>query len=164
MPSRALTVAVAAGVLLVATVAADASMNRTYRLEAHLDGRWIALASSPVDDLSRGMPSLVAFDLNASDEVPFRVVAENGYPWRLSTSYDLMVGGVSLHRGALDAPAFQEAKQEFAVPARSLMTQAGGYPLEKPGGAADRLWSPSITLEVAGEVLYGSVAFREVAR
>jgi hypothetical protein len=154
----------AAGALLVAVVAADATMNRTYKLEAYLDGRWILVASTPEDVMTREFPSLVPLPLNASDDVSFRLSAHNGYPWSLSKDFDLTVGGVSVQRGALDASSFQDDREEFTVPASALMTQGAGFPAEKPPPGNERFWSPQILLEVDGETLYGSVAFREVAR
>lgn len=165
MPSRALTVAVAAGALLVVVVAADASMNRDYKLEAYLDGRWILVAADPADSrLTRGIPSFVPLALNASDEVRFRMSAHNGYPWALSREYDLVVGGVDVQRGTLDAGAFQDDVEEVAVPAATLMTQGAGYPAEKPAAGQERFWSPQIILQVGERTLYGTLSFREVPR
>ena len=161
MPSRALTVALAAGVLLVAVVAVDASMNRVYHLEAKLEGRWIRVVSSDMDWTRGGEPSLVAFDLNATDKVDFRVVAENGYPWALSEPVEVAAMNVALHSGTLEAPAFGHGETAFTLDASRILSQPAFGGGERPG---ERFWHPSFTLRVGDDVYYGGAAFREVAR
>ena len=160
MPSRALAVAVGAAVLLVAVVAVDAAVNRTYHLEAYLDGRWVKLGSHP-SAYDVAMPSYVAFDLNASDVVPFRVSAENGYPWGLSKDVEVSAQGVLLHTGTLTAEARGTGAATFDVPASRLLSHAGP---ERGGPPGEPLWTWWLSVRVGVESFQGHLGVREVER
>ena len=164
MPSRALWVALAAGVLLVAVVAADASMNRVYHLEAKLEGNWVKVASSQPEWGYGREPSLVAFPLNASDEVPIRVTAENGHPWPLGRDVDVLVSGQTVFSGRFDAPAFGTAQHGFLVNATRLATPGHGFVPERAFPDGERIWTPSFVLHVGDDAYHGGLAFREVPR
>lgn len=165
MASRALTVAAAAGVLLVAVVAVDASMNRVFHLEAQLGGNWVKVATYPYQHGSRYYePSLAAFDLNASEQVPFRVRVENGYPWTVSEDVEVTMDGRPVHQGRLEADRFTDGVAPFAIPAQDLLRGggAGGRPVADPPEAPASI--PHFWVRVGAVQLGGSLAFREVAR
>lgn len=165
MVTKALTVATAAGLLLVTVVAADATMNREYHLEARLDGNWVKVASFPDPYLRGAEPSFVAFDLNASDRIPFRVSAHNGYPWSLQEEATVTVSGVRVFQGTLAAPPFGDVQIGFDIAAADLMRERLGHPVEGfDGTGAGPGWGSSFMVQVGGETLHGRLAFREVAR
>jgi hypothetical protein len=166
MPSRALTVAIVASVLLVVVVAADATMNRVYHAEVFLDGRWIKVATYPwqFDPYSRGIPSYVAFEVNASDDVPVRVRIDNGYPWAFSERFEVLSGGRVLFEGTLTAAARSEGVAETTVKAEQLFRH-GYEPLPaKDTPPVDQIWNPHLEVRVGDEIFGGSFALREVPR
>lgn len=166
MPTRALTVAVAASVLLVALVAADAAMNRAYHLEARLGGEWVRVASLPEARLREAPAiSLFPFDLNASDTVTFRIRAHNGHPWPMQSFAEVTISGRHAFSGLLEAGAFQDAEVTFDVPAAQLMEDGVAWGPERAApGAQGRPWHPSLVLRVGGDLAHASLAIREVAR
>lgn len=165
MPSRALTIAIASGVLLVAVVAADVAMNRKYHLEAFLDGRWIIVGTYPYDiAYGRGIPSMVAFDVNASDEIPMRLRIDNGYPIAFSETFEVTTFGEQLAAGTLTAAGRGTGSAEFTVVASRLFSAGGErIPTDKADGVS-AVWHPYFSVRVGGEYFEGSLALREVGR
>ena len=164
MPSRALSVAIGASVLLVAVVAVDASMNRVYHVEAFLEGRWIQVATHPVTDetYARGYPSFVTFDVNASDDVRVRLRVDNGYPWAFEERFDVLVNGEYLFDGTLTAAARSEGVAETTVKGSKLF--GAGYETRPvPNGSGGQpVWMPTFDANVGGERFGGIVYLREV--
>lgn len=163
MASRALPVAVAAGALLVVVIVADASMNRTYHLEAQVEGRWVGIATLPQRFDRYAAPSLVPFELNASDALPMRLRLDNGYPWPASKAYEVTVQGRALHDDVVAAPALGEGISQFELTGESLFRTAYGDP-RAPAPAGPREHVVYFTLAVGGEMAGGEMAFREVSR
>lgn len=163
MASRALAVAVTAAVLLVVVVAADASMNRYVHLEAHVEGRWIKVATEPPEHMGRAVPGYVAFDLNASDVVPMRLRVENGHPWGFSEPAEVSLGSRLVHAGTLAAGARSEGVLEFNVNASQLLASdpRGPVPHEPDAQAYAHPW---FEVRVGERWFGGALAFREVSR
>lgn len=167
MATRALAIAVAAGVLLVTLVIADASMNRTYHLEAQVRGEWVTLASYPFHHRDGGpyyepVRGQARGEFNASDVVPMRLRVENGHPWGASESFVVNVLGARVHRGTLDAPARGEGEAAFDVSVATMLEQGPGRPYGEPG--EDRLRFVHVSVEVEGHHFGGEFTFREASR
>lgn len=163
MASRALAVAVTAAVLLVVVVAADVSMNRFIHLEAHVDGRWVKVASHPPDYLGRAVPGYVPFDLNASDSVQMRLRVVNGHPWAFAEQAEVSLAGRLVHSGTLSAGARSEGTMEFSVNGTQVLSPPFSDPgYRGPGEAGTAL--PWFDVHVGGDYFSGAIAFREVPR
>jgi len=105
MTNKALITALVAFGLFVVTIAADASMNRSFALDAS-DGKggWI-LGADHGDATSRptGTPGAIPYQEN--DTIDLRLRVENGYPWAFSEAYSVRYNGVEVASGTLQADA-----------------------------------------------------------
>lgn len=122
--TRPLSVALAAAVLLVVVVGADATMDRSLHLDRQdADGAWVTLASGgeiPPEERYKMFadPTVRADDVNAT--LTMRVRVENGYPWSYDEAFVAYAQGVEVARGRVEAEPRGAGATEFEVPLRRL--------------------------------------------
>lgn len=119
----ALQVAVAAGVLLAVVVGADVALNRTVSLEVETGEGWRTVAQIPVDRSSfddRG--TLV--EVNRSEDVRFRVVADNQRLDAYEADYEVSQHGERIAQGQVSADRLGVGADAFTVAADTLLPEA----------------------------------------
>lgn len=126
-----LVVAIVASVLLVATIAVDATVNRVIRVEVQDDGEWVGVYeegapqrdpyayAKPLGPFGKG----VRVDPNGT--ISLRLVIENAYPWGYDKTYRVVVEGSVVHEGRVSAPASGDATSEFSLDARRFFSGPG---------------------------------------
>lgn len=155
--SPGLTVALAAGVLLVAVVAVDAAVTRTVALQVEADDGWHTLATTDSErppSLRPGDGPLV--ERNRSDDVTFRLTVDNEVPWAYEERFSVSSHGPQVASGTLAAEARSTGQGAFTVPVEELARDQGPR-------AEDRLFV-YLEAEVGGERLSGGFEIREVSR
>lgn len=155
--SPGLMVALAAGVLLVAVVAADAAVTRTVALEVEADDGWHTLATTD----SERPPSLrpgdgVLLERNRSDDVTFRLTVDNEVPWAYEERFTVTSHGPQVASGTLAAEARGTGEAAFTVPVEELARDQGPRPEDR--------WFVHLDADVDGERLSGGFEIREVSR
>lgn len=137
MASTALVTAGVAAALLVVTLGVDVAMTTTYALDVWTGTAWRELVRDPyvIDRQYRG-PEQALVTANASEDVRFRLRAENGYPWSKDGGFRVLHNGEEVASGSLDLPARSSDEAEFSIPAARLIQGAGQYE-PKPVGSTD---------------------------
>ena len=171
MGVKPLTLALAATVLLVVVIGADATMNRSFALDLQAPSSsgsgttWRTLAEVPYryDDRSRAEPWMYGppeLEANRSDTLTFRVRAENGYFWPLDETFRAYHNGEEVASGRLSAPARGETESSFTVPADRILGRA---PVP-PDAKAPYIGGDGLQVRVDDESLDAYLTLREVSR
>lgn len=152
-----LAVAAVSAVLLVAVLAVDAGMNRTFSLDVRGVDGWVTVATS---DEGRGYPravhSLAPVTVADNGSVEFRLRVDNGYPWTFSGTYDAHAYGEPVAQGEVSAGARSAGTATFTVDLASLtQDHLGPRPAREPH---DRVY---LEVLVDEDVVGGEVAVRE---
>lgn len=157
---RPLTVAIVAAALFVVVIAADASMNRTFIVEAETAEGWKEAGRGENALRPRYLhPSAPEISANRSDMIPFRLVADNGFPWPLDETFRAYVNGQEVASGEITAAARATGQAEFTIPASRLLSAYGPAP---PSGEE----TVFVNFEVRvgeDEFVYVNVGIREVS-
>src|SRR5688500_7030591 len=106
--SKALVVAVVAGLGLIATISVDAAMNRVISVDVKDGTAWRTVGEhGDVGGTSRAYlefpPAGIPVERNGSIDMRLRV--DNGYYWGYDEHYTVRYGGLILAEGELQAPA-----------------------------------------------------------
>lgn len=162
-----LTVATVSAVLLVAVLAVDATMNRTYKLQVQATDGWKTFAESPTGEYEYARPyaSYAPQTIANNSSVTFRVFAENGYPWALDKPYEVFYQGSLVASGTIEAPARGSGTAEFTLDVERLVAPYYGAqkPIpDRPGISTDIVF---LELRIAGEddSIAGEVYLQEVS-
>ncbi|HWH09388.1 MAG TPA: hypothetical protein VNX21_09320 [Candidatus Thermoplasmatota archaeon] len=133
--SRPLAVAIAAAVLLVLVVGADASMDRSLHVDRRsADGAWATLASAgevPPEERYAPFP-MGPWRVAGNESLTLRVRVENGYPWAYSEAFVAYVDGVEVARGRVEAEPRGTGTAEFEVPVERVAGRSERSPPGEP--------------------------------
>lgn len=149
MASAALVTAGVAAALLVVVLGVDVAMTTTYALDVWSGTGWREIVTDPYEtDLYRG-PEQTIVTANASDDVRFRLRAQNGYPWAKSDTFRVLHNGEEVASGKLETPARGSDESEFSVPASRFIS--GSFE-PKPTGGRDSY--VSLQVQVDGDDIF----------
>lgn len=118
MASKPLIVAAVATALLVVTIWADASMNRTYYVDVKDGDAWRTVAQGgDVDEYQRAYPfvSDTAVTIRNGTPIDMRLRVDNDYFWAVSATFVVSASGLILAEGAIESPARSAGVTEFSV-------------------------------------------------
>lgn len=123
-------------------------MNRSWTLDAKDGDAWRTYGQAGVvrerDAPKPFSPAGIAVERNGT--IHMRVTVDNGYPWSYHSDYRVMVNGLEVARGVLDAPARGTGVAEFDVPAHYAFDTLAPATPEAP---APKSAMASLSLEVA---------------
>lgn len=152
--SAPLVVAAVSAVLLVAVLAVDASMDRSYALEVRGEDGWRSFAHH-TDAYPRGGMFGGPVVVSDNSSVEFRIRVDNGMPWAMSETYDVSVYGRHVADGAIEAPARGTGVSGFTLDVQNLTEQSRGPEF---GAGGETLW---FEVRVGDEYLTGEVIIQE---
>lgn len=168
MGVKPLTVAMVAAVLLVLTIAVDASINRTIMFDVQSNGTFRTVYEDPMPtEPSRARPQFYGpntVTANRTDDVQMRLRVDNGYPWPFDEEYRVYVGGEEVHAGRIDVGGRDAGESTFSVPAGRLIDLSGGSrPVTEFSGPSSVF--VSIEVRIHGETPFSpGFELREVSK
>lgn len=156
MASRPLIVATVAGVLLVALLVADATMNRALFLDVRDGEGWRQIASDGYHESDARAHPVGARVVDANDTVEMRLRVDNTYAWAYEDTYRAYANGVEIASGIIQAPARGQGEAVFSFAARAAADEAGGR--AAPDAPDTRVLF--ISVDVGGYWLYTDLEVR----
>ena len=128
--SKALVVAIVAGLGLVATISLDATMGRVISVDVKDGSAWRTVAEQ--GDVGNGgrsfaepFPAGGGVPVERNGSIDMRLRVDNGYFWSYDEHYVVRYGGLILAEGDLRAPARGTGESAFSVPAARFFADAG---------------------------------------
>lgn len=144
--------------LLMLSVGFELAFQRSYTVDVRGATGWQTVAVSLRED-TRAMEPVAtragdAIEVDRNGTITFRLVVDNGYPWRITEPYDVRYQGVIVAEGVIEAPARGEGTSTFEIPARTFLDSLGRAP-ETP------LQFPYLDVRVDSRYLSGNFQLRE---